>query len=82
MLVKLRISHQSIPTRQYALIIRIIQSIYNGLNLQLYINLHAVVAKLGVPALCYCSPPWVIVPCLVLGFPMQAVSPSNLNQIR
>ena len=34
------------------------------------------------PAPGHCSPWHVFVPRLVFGFPVQAVSPSNLNQIR
>jgi hypothetical protein len=45
MLVKLRIYHQSFLTRQYALIIRIIQTISNCLNALLYVNLHAVFGR-------------------------------------
>ena len=34
------------------------------------------------PAMGHCSPWHPFFPCLVFGFPVQAVSPSNLNQIR
>ncbi len=34
------------------------------------------------PVACICSPPRLWIPRLVFGFPVRAVSPSNLNQIR